>query len=235
MTCETATLLLHFNRPHDMDAEDRTALDAHLAGCPGCTALMARTRAEDAAIGKAMTAITIPVGFRDALQNQAIQVQNGLWWSKWTGRTAALAASILFTVLSASTYAHATRQTLDSEQLLADFDHRGASNSILFDDWRSTHGLPKMPEDFDLRLVNYTGEQTLHGKSVPTVRLQAGSQSATVYYLRGSQFNLANAVDAIGSNGIVKVYRDQPGGYTILIISTGTSLAPFLHNPADAA
>lgn len=237
MTCETATLLLHFARPTDMDADERNALDAHIAGCRNCASFRIRHAAEDAAIVKAMTAVTVPIGFRDALMNRAISVRNSLWWEKWVSRFAAVTTAVVLGFLGVGSYLHSSKQPLDSQQLLASFENSGAtSNTSAIEDWRQYEHLPALPVQLDLRLMTFAGQQPLQGRMVPAVRLQAGpGQIAMIYYVRATRFNVSSLGDDIGSNGSLRVYRDQPGGYTILIIHTGISLAPFLHNPADDA
>jgi len=234
MTCATTNLLLAFNRPGDLGTEERAALDAHLATCPACAGQSA-LREDDAAIAAAMKAVTIPVGFRDALQNSAISTQNGLWRAAWARRLSATAAAFMMLLLGYGVIANLARPGLDSNQLLADFDLRG-SGGLDYDDWRHVEGVPLLPEDFDLRLMTFAGRQPLHGRLTPTIRLQAANgQDAIVYFVRDAQFRLGDLAESVGSENSVRVYRDQPGGWTVVVVHTGSSLAPFLHRPGSAA
>lgn len=236
MTCETAIVLLHFARPggaSDLAAEDQTALTAHLATCPACAALATRHTATDAAIATAMKNVTVPIGFRDALLTQAISVQNGLIRARWASRfTTAMAATVLL-ALGYGAFLFASKTNVDSEQLLAEFErHGGIAGSFAFEDWRQAEGLPPLPGDFDTRLMAFAGRQPLQGALVPTMRLRtARGEEAAFYFVRSARFNLKNAVDAIGSHAGVKVYANQPGGWTIIVVHSGASLNPFLHNP----
>jgi hypothetical protein len=238
MTCDTATLLIHFARPGtatDLAAEDRAALDAHLATCPNCSMLVNRHGAEDAAIAAAMKAVTVPVGFRDALQTQAFATRNAIWRATWLRLFASTAAAVAFALLSYGALANLTKPTLDCDKVLADFEIGGGSSSLDFDNWRQTEGVPSLPDDFDLQLLSFTGRLPLQGTQVPAIRLRAGpGQDAILYFVRNSRFDLSSAKGAIGSQGMVHVYADQPG-WTIIFVHTGNSPQPFFHRPGSSA
>lgn len=232
MTCETANLLAQLAR--DLAAEDRAALDAHREACPQCRVSLARHGHQDAAIAAVMKAVTVPVGFRDALQTQAIAMQNSLWRAKWLSRGAGVLAAAAAILLGTGLVANLARPSFDSEQFLASFDASGSA-ALAFDDWRLAEGLPPLPDDFDLQLVTFRGREWLQGRLVPAVRLRSGREHAVVYFVRDSQYRLSGAVDAVGSEGSVRVYRGQPGGYTLIVVHTGPSLAPFLRQPGSSA
>lgn len=233
MTCETARLLLNFTGA-DLAADDAAALAEHLAGCPACTAHSSRTTAADAAIATAMKAVPAPVGLRDALLTQAIVQRNALWRTRWLGRTTAAAAAVLTLALGYGLLTNLTRPAIDAEMLLAQFDAGQRSPTGSFEEWRNAEGLPPLPVDFDLNLLSFTGRLSLAGRSLPAARFDAGpGRTAVVYFVRNSTLNAAGCTDAVTSQGSVRVHRT--GRWTIIIIHTGNSLAPFLHPRGGAA
>ncbi|CAN5443733.1 hypothetical protein BH11PLA2_BH11PLA2_15200 [soil metagenome] len=235
MTCDYARILSLFNRPGDLAEEDRAALATHLAGCPACTAASNTLTAQDSLIASAMKAVTLPVGFRDALQNKAIRVQADLAHRLWVFRAAGLAAAVVMGLIASSTYTIATRPTLDTDALLSDFERSGETTPTAnVEGWLKAERLPRLPVDFNMNLVTFTGELSLQGRSLPAMRLQSGSNECTIYFVRNSRFHLANAEDSVGSSGTVRVYRDLPGGWTLIVLHTGNSLQPFLRASSAA-
>jgi hypothetical protein len=228
MTCETARLLSLFNRPGDLSAEDAQALAAH---CAGCTVCVARPATDDAALATAMRAVALPVGFKDSLLTNALRTKAGMIRCWWAGRLATAGAMATAACLMLGTVAMIARPTVDGDALLASFDPEALpSRSADFDLWRQSIGLPLLPEDFDLNLVSFTGELVLEGRRVPAVRFTTGfRQEALAYFVRDTRFNLVNAENNVGSTGTIRVYRNQPGGWTVIVLHTGTSLQPFLN------
>src|SRR5262245_10723685 len=62
MDCNTARMLVTFfgRQGSELAPEDAAALDAHLAGCPGCAAAVQAERAFDDRVAKAMMAVSVP-------------------------------------------------------------------------------------------------------------------------------------------------------------------------------
>jgi hypothetical protein len=224
MTCDTANFLSLFDRPGDLAPEDVAALATHISACPHCTARPADTA--DAAIAAAMKAVPMPTGLSDALRVSAFRTQSALARQAWLRKFARVAVVVVAGLLCVAGLQRLLTPTVDAESLLQDYDP--ATRSADYDTWRLSHDLPPLPEDFDLSLISFTGELALEGRRVPALRFRAGyQQEATVYFVRESRLHLVNASDAVGSAGTLRVHHD--GRWTILVLHTGTSLAPFLN------
>ena len=62
--CADKELLVHALADNELDAAGVLALEAHIAGCPGCAAELAAIRQLKAALGEAQPAYAAPEGFR---------------------------------------------------------------------------------------------------------------------------------------------------------------------------
>ncbi len=237
MDCPHANLLLLFHRPgrpSDLAPADAAALDAHLAACPACAATLAARTAQDAAVGAAMNAVPVPVDLPDRLKsNLASQL-------RWAWRRAAvkyaLAASLLVAAYGA--FVAYTRPVLDLAALADHQDRLWQAPGLTTADWLTEHRLTDaLPEAFDLRLATFAGRRDLQGVPTLALRLDAnGRQTAWVYFLRPADHNLREiATGQYTSNVAVRVYRDLPGGWTVVVAYTGNHFNAFLRGPGSDA
>ncbi len=237
MDCPHAKLLLLFHRPgrpSDLAPEDAAALEAHLAGCPACAASHAARAAQDAVVGAAMRAVPVPADLPDRLKsNLASQL-------RWAWRRAAvryaLAASLLVAAYGA--FVAYSRPTLDLAALADHQDRLWQAPAHSATDWLAEHRLADaLPEAFDLQLATFVGRRELQGVPALAMRLDApGRQSAWVYFLRPADHHLRDvATGQYTSNVAVRVYRDQPGGWTVVVAYTGNNFHAFLRGPGSDA
>jgi hypothetical protein len=237
MDCSHANLLSLFHRPgrpSDLAPEDAAALDAHFAVCPACAAALAARSAHDAAIGAALLAVPVPTDLPDRLRsNLASQLR---WAWRRSAVKAALAASLLVAAYGA--FVAFSRPTLDLAALSDHQDRLWQAPAHTATDWLAANGLSDaLPEAFDLQLATFVGRRELQGVPALAMRLDAnGRQTAWVYFLRSADHNLRDAqTGQYTSNVAVRVYRDLPGGWTVVVAYTGNNLNAFLRGPGSDA
>ncbi len=237
MDCRHANLLLLFYRPgstSELSAEDTSALESHLAACTACAARLKNQQAIDTTIATAINDVPVPGSLADRLKTQ-VAVYRKLMVRLRVVRFA-MAASVL--VLLYGAYIAVTRPVLDIPGLADDQDRYWQAPAHTAADWLVTNGLSDtLPEPFDLQLVTFAGRRDLQGVSTQAMRLEGtGRQSAWVYFLRPGDFHLRDAeTGQYTSNVAVRVYRDLPGGWIVVVAYTGNNFNAFLRGPgADA-
>jgi hypothetical protein len=84
MDCKSARTLLDFAQPQgfDLAAEERAALEAHLAECSDCDCLARAERQFDAHVGKAIRDVPMPQGFKERLLTK-LRRERDDWWKQW--------------------------------------------------------------------------------------------------------------------------------------------------------
>jgi hypothetical protein len=217
-------MMLSF-RPADLSADDRTALDAHVAGCPACQA--AASNGFDSSVRKHMTDITVPSTLAGTLHRQADRHDHARWRraASITTLAAILAMSVVVGVMA---YGYWRKQTLDTEQIAADFDHRRDYADTQLSKWLKENSLPaELPWMLDPRLTVFRGTGDLQGKAVPTVMLQNGRHLAQLSIVSESQFRLdvAKLQTVTSSWGRVEVLHVN--GLVFVIQYTSNDLVPF--------
>ncbi len=235
MDCQTARLLLLFYRPgrtSDLAQDDLSSIETHLKTCPTCSASLAKQASAQAAIAKMIVDVPIPSQLKTQLHAQVTAKLSALWRAKWLARATATAAIATFGILSWSAYQAVNRPTLDTESLTYQTESALESPERNALDWLTAERLmDKLPEDFDLRFVRFAGKRDLQGVSVSALQLDSPNarQTAWVYFLAPGQFRTANALNSVSaSNATTRIYRDLPGGWTVVVSFTGNDLRPFL-------
>lgn len=234
MDCHLSRLILAFRRS-DLTAEDAASLDTHMAGCAMCSAAARREQAFDSKIASAMSAVSVPYGFRDRLLRSA----EGLERAAWRRRVAASAgwtAVAAFALLVFAGYSWWTKPALDSYAAANEFDRQFEYASADVPQWLKDHGLPEqLPFDFDFRMPTFTGTGTLLGRDVPVLTLVNGQHVARVFIARESQFHIHpdKLIDAQTSRGKVTVARGD--GYVFVVLYTSDTLDVFLKPPGQKA
>lgn len=109
--CADKELLVHALADNELDAAGVLALEAHIAGCPGCAAELAAIRQLKAALGEAQPAYAAPEGFRARFEAALAETEpppprrrRGVSGETWVmgGSIGALAASIALFALMPS-------------------------------------------------------------------------------------------------------------------------------------
>jgi hypothetical protein len=237
MDCKTARLLfLHFQRPRagELDDDEATALNNHLAGCLDCAGLARTEQAVDAHLGRAMRAVEVPDGLRTRLVEH-LAAERDAYWSRQTGRCFRIGVPIAAVLLVAVGFliwwfGH-VRPGID----LADVFHK--KNLTTFDqdavrDAFARLGVKTEPPSF----LNYTfltsyglSELPGHeGKKVPQLVFSNGKRRAVVYIVSEQQFKLESldAPHAVPDDGYtykLDVRPDREGArrHAYLIFYTG--------------
>jgi hypothetical protein len=237
MDCTHAKLLMLFHRPgrsSDLAPDDAAALSAHLAGCPACSAVLAARQSGDAAIAAAVQSVPVPANLADRIKAKAAAQLRWAW--RRTAVKYALAASFLVAAYGA--FVALNRPTLDLAALADEQDHLWQAPGRTATDWLAAHGLADvLPEPFDLQLATFTGHRRLQGVPALAMRLDSvRRQSAWVYFLRSADFDLRDLqTGQYTSNVAVRVYRDLPGGWTVVVAYTGNNFNAFLRGPGSDA
>src|SRR4051812_12811224 len=81
----------------ELAPEDAAALDAHLAGCPGCAGAVQFERAFDDRVAKARLAVPVPAGLKGKLLD-GVAADRGAWYRQKFYALAGLAAAVLVAV-----------------------------------------------------------------------------------------------------------------------------------------
>lgn len=235
MDCNDAQFYLRLHRP-GLDAPEpdvAAALDRHLASCPGCAADARRLEGFDAAVGRAMRGIEVPLGLRSRLIAD-LSARRGAVHRRRAYRLVGVAASALLAVGLVVGAFTAARPTFDPEELVLKAEEQstaaGAEHAV--GEWLKAEGLPPtLPESFDYGLAQVFGTTRVQGRDVPVVvfRDREGRETAQVLALRPWQFKLNAVRPAQASGWQVKVYPpDRATGVVFVVLYTGDSLAPFL-------
>ena len=230
MDCRLSHLLLAFRRP-DLAAADAAALDAHLAGCPACSALARTDAAFDAAVGRAMAAVPVPAGLHDSLLKTARAADGAAWRRVVTTWGTAALLLLVGTAVGVGVYGHLTRTPFDTGSLAAQLDRDSDLREQATADWLKTEGLPPdLPGRLDPRWVIARGYERVNGRLVPTLLFQnhtLGPDVCRVYVLRDEQFRFdPRALDPF-EGSLFKVETARQGTRVYVIVYTGPSLDPF--------
>ena len=235
MNCHLSHLLLAF-RPNELAADDRAALDTHLATCPTCALFAKAAAATDAAFRKAMLAVPVPSGLQAKLHSSVAALQRAARWRKAKAWGAGLAAAVVVG-LGAWGVFESTKPPLTTAIAIGHLEDERLMKERHVREWLVSEGVPAdLPKEFDFRQHSAHGTGPLGPMKVPFVLFQNDRGQCRVYIFRrdavrtppgewkdvfGSEYNL-NAVE-----------RD---GYVYLIaVSTSTTLDAFLKAPAPVA
>jgi hypothetical protein len=243
MECPDIRQLLAYRRPGELAAEERAALDGHLATCPDCAAAARRQDSFDAVVSRAMLSVAAPAGLRDRLLTNALARQGAAWRTR-VYRTAAYAAALLIAVgLVGGGAAWLLRPAFDTTALADAYGRQYEDPERAVSDWLAGQGLPPaLPVPFDYRLHHTHGQQVVAGRDVPYVEFlhlagQGRLETARVYVVRRNQFRLdADALrPTVNSFCTVRVVRDDDRGLAYVILFTSPTLDPFLKPDAQQA
>jgi hypothetical protein len=217
-------MMLSF-RPADLSADDRTALDGHVATCPACQA--SASNGFDSSVRKLMSDVTVPSTLAGLLHRQANRHDHARWRraASVTTLAAILAMSVVVGVMA---YGYWRKPTLDTEQLAADFDHRRDYADTQLSQWLKENNLPaELPWLLDAKLTVLLGTGDLQAKTVPTVLLQNGRHLAQLSIVPESQFRLdpAKLQTVTSSWGRVEVLHQN--GFVYVIQYTSNDIVPF--------
>ena len=242
MTCSDYRLLIPFRKTGDLLPEDAGLLDAHLASCPACSLLAAPSPA-DTAIQNAFQSVTVPSGLKERV-SRAVAVERRTLAIQRLGRFGLLAAILVLLGFASWGVNGWMRPKLDTETIgiwngfeADESQVRSLVLSWIKSELKSENLLADMPLDFDFKYFASHGYEKWGRVYVPVVKFQNHSNSQTgsfakVYFVRGSEVDVRNAVDNYGSICTVRVF---PGanGITYLLVHTGSEPPPYISLAAN--
>jgi hypothetical protein len=184
-------MLLPFaESPHDLSAEDRQALEEHLAQCPECGATISRERAFHGRVSQAMLAVPVPDSLRAQLHT-ALAIDRSRVWRRKIIQVTAAAAAVLLIAFAGWTWWNRP-QSVDLGSLAQLEEQQvGASPEMVNIFFESKGARMDWPPDFDPNLLRDEKMVDFKGRQVPQLIFQRGEGMAKVYVLRKSQFKMA--------------------------------------------
>jgi hypothetical protein len=229
MDCKTARLLLDYLRPPgtkggaELGPDEASALEGHLAHCPGCDELARRERQVDEQLGRAMRQVEVPPGLRDRLMARLEQAPAGPY-RRWFGhglRFAAAAAALLLLVGAWWVWWLDRPQTVDTETVVRQFNESRANPRDEAQAFFKRMGVTtKLPQGLDYACLTAPGLAELPGYPgirVPQLVFTRNTNQAIVYVLPARRFVVKDeAGDASGSYKLS--VRQAPGDPNTLLM-----------------
>lgn len=225
MDCTSARLLLHFQRPAELDAVELSALNEHIEGCAECAALARLETESDRSLASAMRAIPVPVKLREHLLGELQRRRPPYPWPKLA------AAAVVLLALGISGWMWATaRTTFDRHTLIAEI----AKEPTQVDAWFADEGLPTVvPRHFNYAYLDSYDVKTVQGRRVPHLLFHfpgsaehPGAALAHVYVISEESFVVGDEPSHESTSNHTVEYQRRDG-FLYVIIYTGGSLAPF--------
>ncbi|MCS6851401.1 MAG: DUF3379 domain-containing protein [Gemmataceae bacterium] len=228
MDCRTARLFLAFVRPgaSEFDAADAAALEEHLADCPECSLLAEHQTRSDAALHRAMNAVSVPEGLRERiLQRLAASRRRRLWPAAVAAASLALAAALGYGLLLPSPVAfdlehevfHQSSQLgMEPEQVEQVLAAQGIATTL--------------PRQFHYLSLIHFGLEEFHGQRVPFLLFLRDGEWARLYVVDQRHFDVQAlmAQTRADSGGCTVEVIPGPPGTAYVVVYTGGSLARFL-------
>src|SRR5262249_45945334 len=153
MECKLAQMLLPFaESPHELSAEDRQALEDHLAHCPECGAMISRERAFHGRVSRAMLEIPVPNGLRAQIHT-SLAIDRSRVWRRKLIQTAAAAAALL--LLAFAVWAWWNRPVVIDLNAIAEHEEQQVGATPEYVNSLIKHNGARMdwPPDFDANLL----------------------------------------------------------------------------------
>jgi hypothetical protein len=242
--CNTARLLAtFFGRPgSDLAPEDAADLDAHLAACPKCAAVVKFERAFDDRLARAMRAVAVPAGLKGRLLD-GVAAQRGAWYREKAYALVGLAACVLLTVGGVVAWQVAAAPVLTQEKLVAQADEEVQNRTKVVADVLGERGLAFAPErPLDLNLLEVAGVGRLLGREVPVLYFVNGAKNARakVYVVRKSDFDWTrlpqdgSSVPSVYGHQVAVIRDARRSDVAYVVVFTGAGLELFLEDRSAA-
>ena len=242
MDCNTARMLATFfgRRGSELAPEDAAALDAHLAGCPGCAAAVQSERAFDDRIAQAMMAVPVPTGLKAKILD-GVTAQKAAWYRQKAWGLAGLATAACLLIGGVIGYRILTAPDLIATQLISEQGDQIQAPDGYIDDFLDRRGYRFNPERrFDMRLFDDVAMGELRKREVPVLYFKNLQKNAfaRVYIVKDSVLNwktLPRDGSSIpGGFGLqlAVVLDTVRGDVAYVVVYTGESLELFLESPS---
>ena len=238
MNCNLARMLLAFPKA-DLAADDRAALDAHVAGCPVCARTASAEGALHRAFATAMQSVPVPAGLHAKLLRDGFAVR-GAKHRRTLYRYSALAAAVLLAIgVGFGGYLH-TRPEIDTaaETIRVEQEWEGRSGPVR--EWLVKQDLPEsLPVEFDYRHYVAHGWGELAGRKVPMIVFlgqftndfgAVQTHTARVYIADSTTFKNIDKLEDAQTSLVRLTVKTDPARPKLayIIVFTSETLDPFL-------
>jgi hypothetical protein len=217
-----------------LDGDESRALKQHLYDCPVCQSF---TQAEDALddhFGQAVRNVFVPDDLSARLLTR-LQADRRTWYRRraWIPGVAAAACIGLATWLALPGGSRRPAPDLDFQALNAQL---GAPLDQVEAWFRDHHHLTIVaPPQFDYNLLNFYGVAEFQGKQVPMLLFMRDADSARVYILNDSQFDLSKPPEQHGRYPIAYLRHPSNPRVAYVVVYTGESIHRFLDLQSHSA
>lgn len=246
MRCHEVRLYLQLRHPAGVDElgeEVRNAVQEHLRSCARCAELNQQYELWDRQLANALRQVAIPADLHESLKRQAAAAR-GKELRFCFYRYVGVAAGVLLLISLGWLGYEAYRPTLDTRQLVLQNDTWLQDPAVALPQWLEQQGLPsKLPEPFDLNLLEHAGYELVQGQMVPVLLFRhperPGMVAKVYLFKRGGGVRLRQLNDADASHTVARVI-DEPQqfrGVTYVIVYPAgpEGLRPFLRpNPVSS-
>ena len=230
MDCIHARLLivLQGRDAHELDADGRAALEAHLEQCADCLAWSSRESRVDEALGQAIRNVPVPAALPSKILH-ALEQQRRPRRVPWLSA----AAACLVVGLSIGGYVWYTDKPFVTVQTVHEYvSHQEiATAKDVVELFATEAGLTiEIPEQFNFENYNGSSIATWRGHKIPRLefvnRGDGEPRAAVVYVLAKDRFNLEEIVKAVGQPPVVtsnhqidvlRPFRDHPGFIYVVV------------------
>ncbi|MBI3408562.1 MAG: zf-HC2 domain-containing protein [Planctomycetes bacterium] len=227
MECSSARLLLNFQRPGELDADERQAFKQHLDICPDCAAQSRSETQLDRALARAMQAVPTPASLRARiLANLRPRRPVPLPWIA--------AAACLLLALGVGTFVWLNhRPQFDHNSFMTEMDMKSGDFDTVLAVFHG-EGIPvAIPPQFNPSYLGFYDTQIVQGRKVAHLLFHFPGNNdnrpaiAHVFVLPKSTFNIGELPSQESRSNHTFEFWNH-GNFVFAIMHTGGSLTPFL-------
>ena len=243
MDCIHARLLivLQGRDAHELDADARAALDAHLEQCAGCLAWASQESRVDEALRQAMAKVPVPAALPSKILH-ALEHQRRPRRAAWLSAAAAL---LLMGLATGGYFWYTVKPVLTWETVLSYVTDEEVSTPTDVVERFAELGLPvEIPEQFNFQHFNGASIAMWRGYKIPRLefinRGEGETRSAVVYVLAKDRFNVDEIAAAVTQPAQVtsrhqlevREFRGQHPGFVYVVVYAGPVFPFFLRSDA---
>lgn len=238
MECSHARLLLTLagRDCRELAPPERTLLDEHLEGCPECAAAARSDRLADRALGRAMTAVPVPMALRSKLLASLVRPPKPRVWP-WVSA----AAAVLIALGLGAYWIFKPGPKLDFEQFVYVIDGNANASPETVESYFESEGLAvEAPRQFRYGYLESVNVQMMQGRKVghmlfhyPGNASRGSAAIAHVYILPARFLEAEQQVRArYPTSSHTIEFLPQAGErpeFVYMVVFTGSSIEPFLY------
>jgi len=241
MDCIHARLLivLQGRDAHELDADARAALDAHLEQCAGCLAWSSQESRVDEALRQALTKVPVPAALPSKILH-ALEYQRRPRRAPWLSAAAAL---LLVGLATAGYFWYTDKPALSINTFTDEITVREVASPESIKEWFADMGLAmELPEKFGFEHCNDYLIAEVKGHRLPrlqyVVRGEGEGQPAVahVYVVDRNRFQVDDIIRGLEQNDepmntsnhkIQALPLDSHARFVFVVVYTGGSLQAF--------